>query len=102
MQTSLKSLLAFVYSDVKNAFSQSPQYICVHQHGDRDTDVSGKSTEIYGAARGLPDFKMVATVLSWPNLRFTTYYKDALDDFQEVADTDRQAASWGEREVQQL
>ena len=34
----------------KNAFSQSSQYICVHQHGDRDTDVSGKSTEIYGAA----------------------------------------------------
>ena len=29
MQTSLKSLLEFVHSDVKNVFSQSPQYICV-------------------------------------------------------------------------
>ena len=45
MQTWLKSLIAFVHSDVKNAFSQSPQY-SVHQHGDRDTDVSGKLTEI--------------------------------------------------------
>ena len=27
MQTSLKSMLAFVHSDVKNAFSQSPQYM---------------------------------------------------------------------------
>ena len=44
MQTLLKSLLAFVHSDVKNAFSQSPQY------GDRNTDVSEKLTEIYGAA----------------------------------------------------
>ena len=48
VQTLLKLLLVFVNSNVKkNAFSQSPQYICVHQHGDRDTDVSGKSTEIY-------------------------------------------------------
>ena len=43
-QTSLKLLLAFVHSDVKNAFSQSPQYYA----GDRNTDVSGKLTEIYG------------------------------------------------------
>ena len=47
MLTSLKSI------DVKNAFYQSPQYICVHQHGDRNTIVSGKSTEIYGATRNL-------------------------------------------------
>ena len=31
-QTSLKSLLAFVHNDAKNTFSQSPQYISVHQH----------------------------------------------------------------------
>ena len=53
MQTLLKSLLAFVHSDVKHAFSQSPQYICVHQHGDCNTDVSGKLPEIYGAASSL-------------------------------------------------
>ena len=52
MQTSLKSVLAFVHSDVKNAFSQSPQYICVHQQGDRDTDVSGNVTTIYGTLPG--------------------------------------------------
>ena len=39
-----------MHSDVKNAFSQSPQYICVHQHDDRNTDLSGKLTEIYGTA----------------------------------------------------
>ena len=50
MQTCLKSLLAFVHSDANNAFSQSPQYICVHQHGDRNTDVSGMCTEIHGVA----------------------------------------------------
>ena len=48
MQTLLKSLLAFVHSDAKNALSQS---LRVQQHDDRTTDVSGKLTEIYGAAR---------------------------------------------------
>ena len=47
MQTLFKSLLAFVHSDWKNPFSQSPQY------GNRNTDVSGQLTEIYGAASGL-------------------------------------------------
>ena len=52
MQISLKLLIAFVHNDVKNAFSQSLQYICVHQHGDGNTDISGKLTEINGAASG--------------------------------------------------
>ena len=43
MQTWLKLLLTFVHSDVKNAFSQSPQYDC-------NTDVSGTFTKIHGAA----------------------------------------------------
>ena len=48
LQTSI-SLLAFVHSDVKNAFSRSPQYIwfSVHKHGDRNTCVSGKLTRWY-------------------------------------------------------
>ena len=50
MQTSLKSLLVFVRSDVKNAFSQ---YICVHQHGERNTERIWKFNEIHGAASGL-------------------------------------------------
>ena len=36
---------------------------------------------------------MAATVLSWPNFNDVQLVKDALDDFQEVADTDGQAAS---------
>ena len=56
----------------------------------------------YTALQEVSDFKMAATVLSWPNFNDVQLVKDALDDFQEVADTDGQAASWGEKEVHQL
>ena len=32
--------------DVKNTFSQSRQYVLVHQHGDRNTEVSENVTEL--------------------------------------------------------
>ena len=55
MQTWLKSLLTFAQSDVKNAFPQSRNTFCVHRHDNRNTDVSGKLTEVYGAAnQGVP------------------------------------------------
>ena len=40
-----------MYSDLKNTFSPSPQYILVHQHDDHDTEVSKNVTEMYGGAK---------------------------------------------------
>ena len=49
MQTLLKSLLAFVHSDAKNAFSQIMLKSPYNRHGNRNTDVSGQLTKIYGS-----------------------------------------------------
>ena len=53
IQTLLKSLLAFVHSNVKTHSLNHHNTFCVHQHGDHNTGVSGKLTELYGAASDL-------------------------------------------------
>ena len=42
-----------MHSDLKNTFSQLSQYSLVHQHGNRDMEVSDNVTEMYGGASGL-------------------------------------------------